>query len=1067
LRRGEGGPERLLTALSAAFVQGLPVDWPALLPETGAGRPLDLPTYAFQHRRYWLDQGVRTGDPVGLGLTSVGHPLLGAAVTSAHDGSVLFTGRLSAGTHTWLADHVVLGAVILPGTVFAELVGWAGGEAGTPTIGELTLHTPLVLPATDAVRLQVVVGAPDAAGAREVSVHSRPETADADEPWTRHATGSLTPDAPDTGTGEIDPEWATWPPVGAVPLEVDGFYERLVASGVDYGPAFRGMRAAWRRGDELFADVALDAGHERAAARFAVHPALLDAAIQTLRVDAGAVDAEDVRVAFAWQGVRFSAGAGPTGLRVRIAPAGEDAVSLRVADSAGRTLAVVDALTVRPVSAEQLRAAGGVHRDSLFRTRWSPFEPPAPGSGHFSGSGFVSVPGSEPATGAGRVVLLGGRAPVGPAFSGRYASAEVLGAAVGAGEPVPDLAVLHAADADPTPSAPDPSAPDAASSDAASSDLSKVDPTGADLLRRTVRVTAEVLAQVAAWVEEPRLASARLVVVTRRSVAVDGDDHAPDPTGAAVWGAVRAFQHELPDRVVLVDADLDEDGVSAALLQALASAGEPCLALRAGQALVPTLVRVGPADRSAAGTSGLRSAAHGTVVVTGADGALAGVVAGHLVAAHGVRRLVLLPGGGRDAGALGKLAGRLTESGAEVEVAAWTPGDRDGLRELLDAVTAEHPLVGVLHAADAADAVDPVALGAAAADADAAADRAGQGPVERPEPPAPTSRELLRHALELRAGTAWALHEFTADRALAFFVTFSSAGDLPGFAGHAGTAAADAFVDALAAHRHTLGLPAVSLAWGPAVGRSGPDGGLPPGLKELSEPEVLALFDAALGLTAPAPVLARIDRAALRANPDAARGPLRDLLREGAARAGVAEASDVQGAEALLRRLAALTEEERERELLALVRTQAASVLGHPGTDELGPERAFKEVGFDSLMAVELRNRLMRGTGVQLRSTLVFDYPNPLSLARHVLDRIAQASSAATPMLADLDRLHETLPTALAEGGARDRIAERLRALLALCEAADDAGPDDEDSPDDLDSASDDELFSLVDQGFE
>ncbi|MFE7194896.1 acyltransferase domain-containing protein, partial [Kitasatospora sp. NPDC057541] len=978
LRRHEGGPERLVTALSAAFVAGLPVDWTTLLP---AGRHVDLPTYAFQHRRYWLDQGARAGDPAGLGLAAAEHPLLGAAVSSAHDGTVLFTGRLSAAAHPWLADHVVLGTAIVPGTLFVELAAWAGGEVGSPTVEELTLHTPLVLPDSEALRIQVVVGAPDEAGARPIGVHSRPEQAPADQPWTRHAEGTLVEGA---DVDDAGPEWTSWPPTGAAPLEVDDFYDRLVASGVDYGPAFRGLRAVWRRGDDLFAEVALLGEHERGAAGFAVHPALLDAGIQALRVGAG--EDEDVRVAFSWHGVRFS-GTGPVGLRVRLTPAGEGAVSMRVADAAGRPVAVVESLTVRPVSAEQLRAAGGAHRDALLRLTWAEWAEDASSR---------DTPG--------RLAVVGAA----EAFEGidavdRYADVAALAAAVAGGSPAPETVVL--ALTDPAPPAAAPGA----------------DRTGAEARHRR----SHAAAQVAAWAVEPALAESRLLLTTWQAVLTADGDRVPDPDRAAAWGAGCALQAAYPDRILL--ADLDDDPASAAALPRAVSAGVPRLAVRGGRLLAPSLARAA-ADRAAVEPWG---AGGGTVLISGADGPLAAALAGHLVDAHGVRRLVLLPGGdtGSDTGsaAVRRLADRLAEAGAEAEVVTWAPGDHEGLRAALEAATAGRPVAGALLAA----------AGAAC--------EGGEPDVE----------------------AALALSGLLAEHRGASLVAVSPASGLIGAAPEPpAVAAAAAFAEALAAARHADGLPAAALAWGP-VGFGGSDVELQPGLLELTDDEALVLFGEALRAAGPGLVLARPDSAALRTRPEAVRAPLRQLLRALEVRraAGGAETPGAPDTEALRRRLAALSEEERERELVTLVRILAAAVLGHPGADEVGPERAFKEVGFDSLMAVELRKRLMRATGVHLRSTLVFDFPSPVSLARHVLERLAEDSSEATPVLADLDRLHEALPAVLAEDGARDRIAERLRELLALCGAPDDAV--DGSDADDLGSATDDELFSLVDQGFE
>lgn len=209
LRRDQGGPERLIEVLAAAFVHRLPVTWTGLLP----GRHVDLPTYAFQHGRYWLDEPARSVEPDGLGLAAAGHPLLGAVVESAQDGRVMFTGRLSRSSHPWLAGHAVLGTVIVPGTALLEMAAWAGGEVCRPDIEELTLHAPLVLPDATAVRIQVTLDPPDDTATRAIAIHSRPEDAPADHPWTSP------PPAPSQATrrGRAPASWSRGRPSGPRP----------------------------------------------------------------------------------------------------------------------------------------------------------------------------------------------------------------------------------------------------------------------------------------------------------------------------------------------------------------------------------------------------------------------------------------------------------------------------------------------------------------------------------------------------------------------------------------------------------------------------------------------------------------------------------------------------------------------------------------------------------------------------------------------------------------------------------------------------------------------------------
>ncbi|MEV4615454.1 SDR family NAD(P)-dependent oxidoreductase [Kitasatospora sp. NPDC049258] len=369
LRRDRGEVSTVLAALARVHVEGHPVDWTALL---GAERPVGvvLPTYPFQRRRYWLETATRTADAGGLGLVDAGHPLLGAATRLPNGGGALLTGRLSLATHPWLADHVVQGTVIVPGTALLELAIRAGDEVGATVLDELVVEAPLVLPQRGAVHVQVAVQEPDATGARAVTVHSRP--AGTQEEWTRHASGALL-------SGPADPGEAltAWPPPGAEPLPVDEVYPELAAAGLAYGPAFRGLRAAWRDGDTFFAEVELPAEHRDQAGRFGLHPALLDAAVH-ITAHHGLADTPPgaSRLPFAYTGVRLHA-AGAGALRVRLRYTEPEAISVEVADATGAPVASVEALRARLVSAEQLAPAGDEDRDALFELTWPESARPA------------------------------------------------------------------------------------------------------------------------------------------------------------------------------------------------------------------------------------------------------------------------------------------------------------------------------------------------------------------------------------------------------------------------------------------------------------------------------------------------------------------------------------------------------------------------------------------------------------------------------------------------------------------------------------------------------------------
>ncbi|MCF3143324.1 type I polyketide synthase, partial [Streptomyces platensis] len=486
LRRDRAETRETPGALAAAWAHGAEVDWAAF--HGGPGHPVDLPTYAFQRRRFWLDAGDQELDAAALGQADAGHPLLGAVIESAQADTRSYTGRLSLRSHPWLADHAINGAVLLPGTAFVDLALHAGDRTGCPVLAELTLESPLVLPETGALRLQVEVAAPDEQGDREVLVSSRAEDDPAEVPWTRHATGRLTATTPD----HDGPDLRVWPPAEAEPVALDGLYDGMAQRGYDYGPEFQGLRAAWRRGAEVFAEVALPEG--TASADFALSPALLDAALHAL--DLGEFVPRDGRpwVPFAWAGVTLRA-VGAQALRVRLSVAGDHAVALDLADSTGAPVASVRSLVSRPAAAEQTAAARkGIVAQSLFRPDWS----------------TVATPGTP----AGDWALLGdGDGPLGRAL--RSGGARLRCHTELPAMDVPDLLVVPCGPAEGAP-------PEAA--------------------RRTAH---RVLALLRSWLDDERFAGSRLALVT------EGDDFA----ASVVRGLVRSAQAEHPDRITLLDVD--------------------------------------------------------------------------------------------------------------------------------------------------------------------------------------------------------------------------------------------------------------------------------------------------------------------------------------------------------------------------------------------------------------------------------------------------------------------------------------------------------------------------------
>ncbi|MEV5884913.1 type I polyketide synthase [Streptomyces sp. NPDC052020] len=984
LRREEGGFDRMLLSLAEAHIAGVPVSWDRLFSGAGARR-VALPTYPFQRRRFWLED-TAGADVAGAGLAPAGHPLLGAAVTLAEDGGTVFTGRLSARTHGWLADHSVRGEAVLPGTAFVDLALHACPRTGCRAVEELVLHTPLPLPRSGGVLIQLAVGAPDASGRRAFTLFSRPDEADgpdgadAHAPWRRHATGFLTA-APVTanaalgagsgGDGAPGLLAAAWPPPGAEPIDIDNVYDALGGGGLVYGPAFRGLAAAWRRDHEVFAEVALpDTGTGSAGGEssFGVHPALLDAALHAvaLGVLPGGTDG---RVPYSFADVTLHA-TGARMLRVRLTPLGEETVAVAAVDAEGRPVVTIGSLVVRPPAAASREDAGAAHRDRLFSLEWDRLAPGA----------------APPAV---RWGTLGRPLPCRAAGAGTatFADPADLGAALDAGAALPEVLVAPVAS-----------------------------PSEAGLAAGARAAVGEALALLQGWLADERFAAARLAFVTRGAVAAAPGEAAPDPAQAAVWGLVRSAQSEHPDRFALVD--VDDDVTPEAVVRAAMDPAEPQTALRGGSAYAPRLARPAVAAAEPAAPAFLPDS--GPVLITGGTGLLGAAVARHLVAVHGVRDLLLTSRRGKRAGAAAALCAELAERGARVTVAACDAADRDRLAALLASL--DRPLTAVIHTAGVLD--------------DALAQNLTPEQVDR----------VMRPKVDAAAH----LHDLTAGHPLTAFVLFSSAAGTFGTAGQAHYAAANAFLDALAHRRRAQGLPAASMAWGLWRERSAMTGRLTDtdrnrlargGGSGLTTEEGLALFDAVLAAGTTVALPMRLDTGRLRAGDGPVPPLLRRLVPAGLRRAANADhgaAPETTGK--LHRRLAGRSKAERTAALLELVRRHTATVVGHPSPEAVEPEQSFPEQGFDSLMALELRNALAAATGLRLSPATVFDHATPNDLAAHLADRLAdppagpppapEPVSARTP--ADADPLRALFLQARESGQLRTglelaRVAARLR----------------------------------------
>ncbi|GLZ28442.1 hypothetical protein Lesp02_06320 [Lentzea sp. NBRC 105346] len=1047
---------------------------------------MDLPAYAFQHRRFWLG--------------AAGKPLLDTVVRLADGDGVVLTGRLS---HDWLPDHAVAGEVVLPGTAFVELALRAGDEAGCGLVDELVIEKPLVIPGNEPVRLQVVVGS-DESGRRSLDIHA----SSGDGGWVRHATGVL------AAEDSVPPaDLAEWPPAGAASVDVTGLYERLAATGYGYGPAFRGLRAVWRRGTEIFAEVALP--EHVGVDAVTVHPALLDAALHALSLDGA-----ELRLPFSWHGVTAHA-SGATAARVRLTT-GEQ-VSLAAFDTTGRPLVTVGSLVTRPVDAGRL-----TRPDALFRVDWIPVPVPAAASDAVfvscrSVHAALNLVQSSLAESARLVVVTRGTTAARPGegvsdvdgaaiwgllrsaqseHPGRFvladiddheASLAVLRSAVALDEPqlavrAGEVLVPRLVREDSSGELDLPAEPwrldvvEAGSIEGLRAVPRPLDPLADGRIRVAVRaagvnfrdvvvclgmvpgqegvgsegagVVLEVGPGVTGFTPGDRVmglfdgafgpvatADARMVVPMPAGWSFADAAAVPvafltayyglrDLAGlragesvlvhaaaggvgmAAVqlarhwgaevygtaspgkWGTLRAMglddRHIASSRttefsrafgkvdVVLnslagefVDASLAllapggrfvemgktdiRQGIDGYRAFDLSEAGPErigellaeVLALFERGVLTPLPVTAWDVRRAPEALRHLSQARHvgklvltmprpldpdGTVLITGGTGTLGGLVARHLVERHGIRHIVLTSRSGGESGVPG------------ARVVACDVADRDQLAALLS--TLDHPLTAVVHAAGVLD----------------------DGVIESLTP------DRLDAVLRPKALGARNLHELTRDADLAAFVLFSSAAGVLGGAGQAGYAAANVVLDALAEQRRHRGLPATSVAWGLWAQASAMTGHLGDDERRrgLATDHALALFDRAVASSRPMLVAM---------NP-MGREPVSPLLR-----GLVRPARRVVGPEAgAARQPTGLTE---------LVRSHVAAVLGHASADDIAADRAFQELGFDSLTAVELRNRLNAATGLRLPTTVVFDHPTPATLADYLRAEIGGDSAVS------------------------------------------------------------------------
>ncbi|MGP4048705.1 SDR family NAD(P)-dependent oxidoreductase [Streptomyces sp. 2A115] len=892
----------------------------------------DLPTYAWDPERHWIEPESAAVTP-GL-FDRAAHPLLGIQLQSADETRWTFRNEWSPATADWLPDHAVFGRTVVSGTTLMELCRAALAVARPDDPGDVT-ELLLLSPLTlpESGTVEVSVEVVTDGPVPEITVHSRPRGQETTGwTWTLHATASAAEPAPMTA-GQ-PPVW----PEAAEPAWSPRTYERLTGLGLGYGPAFQGVRSAVVTGDgELLARLSLPPVARDAADPYPVHPALLDAALHV----AAAFDARDASDGRVLLPVAVG--------RCVLPPGGATDLTASVRRSGGSgtdltldvTLWDADGLPAGRLEGVRLRAAepadlNGVSANGrhLYEVAWTavPEEPAGASGTEWTVLGDHSDP--EVAT-----ALRGLEA----------AGIQVLGAGADMPPQLPETSVdvLVRFWSRPAPG----TEPAAAAQELADTAL------------------AELRALIALPQDE---APARTVWVTRGAIAAGDGDTVPALAQSVLWGLARSARTEHPD-LGLTLLDLDGSDPADALPAAVACADEPELALRSGALLAPRLVRARTANetRIPAGDGNGRPAlipTDGTVLITGGLGAVGRHIA-RLLAEHGVQRLVLTSRQGSDDPRTAEVTAELTELGAEVEVAACDVADAAAVAGVLARIGDESPLRGVVHCAGVlADGVV-----------------------------AELTPERLAQVLRPKVDGAAHLHRLTADAPLDLFLLVSSAAGVVGNAGQSNYAAANVFLDQLAHHRRALGLPGVSVSFGAWAGEglaaehADLDRMARLGHRALTPDQGRELVELALRRGAPHLVASALDLPRLRetaATGGTAAALWRSLLP--APRTGRARG------DGLADRLARLPEAERTERVLALVRDEASRALGLRSAESVRPDQPLRELGMDSVTAVELRNRIGTRIDAKLPATLLFDHPTPARLAEYLLTT-ALAAGGRTP----------------------------------------------------------------------
>ncbi len=918
-RSGRAESLSILDALGVYWAHGGSVNWAGVWP--GGRRRTPLPTYPWQRQRYWVEKPVLQGR---LGGKPTGHPLLGVRIPAA-DREAVFEAEFELAQQPWLSEHRVAGRVVVPGAALAELILAAAAHdagGGVPRGHGLLLQSPVVVPENGALRVHVLLARED--DAVKATVYSQLASNGPGTGWTQHTTARL-----EWQTDARHPQPLDLAALRArcgEEVDVASLYAKFVDVGLLYGPVFQGLRAAWRGQNEALAKVALPVGVK--AESYGIHPALLDAAFHAMAAIRESANGElllpfemgtfvvlQPGVEAAWVHVQLDTGFSANGAKVDVT----------LADDAGNVVAQILGLQLQRADRQALqRARTEASSEAFYRLEWR--QTPLV-------SGSVSMP-------AGTWVIVASADFKPAAFLMTQFADCVLTEPAELAMTLDDLVHVTGVVCLWEPG-PDESIPEAAQ-----------------------RLAADALSVIQTLQGRT---SIRLWWVTTNAMGVF-PGHTVNLATAPIWGLGRTVMQEHPELgCTLVDLGSDTDAPGHLVQELTAVENEDQIAWRGEHRYVARLVRAAETD---AGKFAIP--AQSTVLITGGLGALGQHVARWL-AGQGIQHLVLTGRRGSETPGAAQFAEELAALGTKVTLTAVDVADRQTLARVLEAIPADKPLRGIIHAAGVLD----------------------DGVLTEQTP------ERLARVFSPKVTGAWNLHELAAGHNLEFFVLFSSMAGLVGSAGQGNYGAANAFLDALAAYRQAQGLPAQSLAWGPwaEVGMAAELGAAlqtrlnRQGIKLLSPTEGVSLLGQTFGRPEPQLMVVPLDRVAMGQTMGQGVPPVwRALVRRVASRITAIDLG------AWSTQLNALPWDRRADEVRRLVQENVARVLSFGSSNEVVVDRPLKEMGLDSLMAVELRNALGQRLGRSLPATLAFDYPTVDALTQYLLKEIvAQSASVAVP----------------------------------------------------------------------